>query len=60
MTPQHQPNPDPERTWLLRAGTRFPLLEHERPDDRPRRPHMCPVCQKVPERSTDPLYGAER
>jgi hypothetical protein len=44
-------------TWTLSCGHEIPLLEHERPDDRPRqpkmlrhmrpRPTMCPVCQKM-------------
>ena len=33
--------------WKLDCGHEIPLLEHERPDDPPRRPRLCPVCQKL-------------
>ena len=38
---------DAAPTWLLSCGHEVPLLEHEEPDDRPRRPRMCPVCEKM-------------
>ncbi len=38
--------PEPP-TWLLSCGHRVPLLEHERPDEPPRRPRMCPVCRRL-------------
>lgn len=35
-------------TWQLTWGHEVPLLdEHERPDKPPRRPRMCPVCQRL-------------
>jgi hypothetical protein len=38
---------EPEPTWKLACGHEVPLLEHEHPDDRPRRPRMCPTCGKL-------------
>ena len=38
---------EPAPTWRLACGHEIPLLEHERPEDPPRRPRMCPVCQKL-------------
>ncbi|HXH87884.1 MAG TPA: hypothetical protein VNI55_04695 [Gaiellaceae bacterium] len=39
--------PEKPPTWLLSCGHEVPLLEHERPDDPPRRPRMCPICQRL-------------
>lgn len=34
-------------TWKLDCAHEINMLEHERPDDPPRRPLMCPVCQSL-------------
>ncbi len=39
--------PESPLTWLLSCGHEVPLLEHERPDEPPRRPRMCPVCRRL-------------
>jgi hypothetical protein len=38
---------EPQPTWKLSCGHEIPLLEHQRPDDPPRRPRMCPTCGKL-------------
>lgn len=34
-------------TWMLSCGHPVAMLEHSKPDDPPRRPRMCPTCQKL-------------
>jgi len=33
--------------WELSCGHEVDALEHDREDDPPRRPRMCPTCQKL-------------
>jgi len=33
--------------WELSCGQKIEALEHDKADDPPRRPRMCPVCQKL-------------
>lgn len=33
--------------WLLSCGHTIPMLEHDRPEEPPRRLRMCPTCQKL-------------
>ena len=33
--------------WLLSCGHSVPMLDHDRPEDPPRRPRMGPVCQAL-------------
>ena len=42
-------NKDVTPTWLLACGHSIPLLEHERPEEPPERPRMCPICGKLRE-----------
>ena len=43
---RHLPEPD-AAAWTLDCGHELPLLQHERPDDPPSRPRLCPVCRKM-------------
>jgi len=44
------------RDWILSCGHLVPMREHERPDEPPRRPRMCPDLQKAAERQRTPAY----
>ena len=42
-----RPMPDPALVWLLECGHDVRLVEHERPDEPPQRPRLCPLCGKL-------------
>ena len=45
--------PEPAPTWLLACGHEIPLMDHERPNEPPTRPRMCPICGKLRTVSVD-------
>ena len=36
-----------EPLWMLSCGHPVAKLEHDKESEAPRRPRMCPVCQKL-------------